>query len=163
MPGFKERHAPEGEQGEEKKKRPEGETGLDVFGERREAFRKELALTKEESEEAMQAVREAKLHASKQEHLTAGEQEELKAIEDEADAIRGRYEALQKKAREGGILDAIAEEVVTTAVIESVIPAAPVAKMVEHVAPLGEIAAEDEDTPEERRRKEREKREREGS
>lgn len=131
---------------------------MDLFGERSRAFKAEFAAAKTEAEEAMKAVHEARLQASRQEgHLTREEQEELKAMEDEADAIQGRYESLRKKASEGGILDAIAEEVVTTAVIEHVIPAAPIAKLVEHVAPLGKIVAKDEETPEERRRKEREK------
>ena len=116
-----------------------------------------MAAAKIESEEAVEAVHQARLRAGSQEgHLSREEQEELKAMEDEADAIQGRYESLRKKSSEGGVLDAIAEEVVTSAVIEHVIPAAPIAKLVEHVAPVAKIAAKKELTPAERRRRERE-------
>jgi hypothetical protein len=141
----------------EKKRRPEHEAGVDLFGERSRAFKAELAEAKSESEEVTKAVHEARLRASRQEgHLSREEQEELKAMEDEADAIQGRYESLRKKASEGGILDAIAEEVVTTAVIEHVIPVAPIAKLVENVAPIVKIDAKKELTPAERRRRQRE-------
>ncbi len=152
-----ERRDPSAEQ--EKKRTPEREAGVDLFGERSRAFKAELAVAKAESEEAIKAVHEARLQAGRQEgHLTREEQEELKAIEDEADAIQGRYEALRKKASEGGILDDIVEEVVTTAVIDHAIPVAPVAKMVEHIAPVAKIVAEKDLTPAERRKREREKR-----
>ncbi len=153
--GIFERPKPSAER--EKKRSPEQEAGVDLFGERSRAFKAELALAKTESEEALKAVHEARLQAGRQEgHLTREEQEELEAIEDAADAIQGRYETLRKKASEGGILDDIAEEVVTTAVIDHVIPVAPIAKMVEHVAPVAKIAAEKDLTPAERRKRERE-------
>ena len=141
----------------ETKKRPEREPGVDVFGERSRAFKLELDAAKAETEEATTAVHEARLRASRQEgHLSREEQEELTAMEDEADAIQGRYESLRKKASGGGILDAIAEDVVTTAVIEHAIPLAPLAKVVETVAPIATVAAEDELTPAQRRKRERE-------
>jgi hypothetical protein len=153
MSRFETRRDPSAE--DEKKRGPEA--GVDLFGERSRAFKAEFAAAKAEAEEAVKAVHEARLHASRQEgHLTREEQEELKAMEDEADAIQGRYESLRKKASEGGILDAIAEEVVTSAVIEHVIPAAPLAKLVENVAPIAKIAAKKELTPAERRKRERE-------
>lgn len=155
MKGAFERRGPSAEG--EAKRRPEREAGVDVFGERSRAFKAELAAAKAESAEAVEAVHQARLRAGSQEgHLSREEQEELKAMEDEADAFQGRYESLRKKASEGGVLDAIAEEIVTTAVIEHVIPAAPIAKMVEHVTPIAKIASRKELTPEERRRRERE-------
>ncbi|HJV33179.1 MAG TPA: hypothetical protein VJ694_04085 [Patescibacteria group bacterium] len=156
MKGSIERRGPSAER--ETRRGPERETGVDVFGERSRAFKAELAMAKAETEEATTAVHEARLRASRQEgHLSREEQEELTAMEDEADAIQGRYESLRKKASAGGILDAIAEDVVTTAVIEHAIPIAPVAKVIETVTPIAKIAAEDELTPAQRRKREREK------
>lgn len=153
MPGFKERHDPsEGRKEGEKRRRPEG------LAERQEAFKAELAAAKLEAHEAAKAVHAARLHASKQEHLDPADEAELEAMEDEADAIAGRYESLSEKARGGGLGEEIVEEIVTHAVIEQVVPGKELAKLVEHVAPIAKVAFEDEETPEEKRRKEREKR-----
>src|SRR5689334_12365123 len=93
------------EPAQEKKRRPEQEAGVDLFGERSRAFKAEMTEAKVEAEEAVKAVHEARLRAGRREgHLSRDEQAELKAMEDEADAIQGRYESLRKKAAGGGIL-----------------------------------------------------------
>lgn len=154
MPGFKERHEPsEARREGEKRRRP------DASAERRKAFSRDLADARLESQEAEKAVHEARLRAAKLEgHLDPESKRELEAMEAEADAIAERYASLSKKARGGGIGEEIAEELVTHAIIDQIVPGKELAKLVEQVMPIAKVAFEDEETPAEKRRKEREKR-----
>lgn len=160
MPNFERRDRTEG--------RNEREGRPDSRAERFAAAKAEFARAQEDADAAGKALQSARAYAESHDgrHDPASKRE-LESIGKDADGAMRRFEALRKKIEllenPGEFEGAIAEDIVTKAVVSAVVPE-PLAAIAEVglTAAKAVVEAETEETPEERRRRMlREKKEKE--